>query len=142
MDRRRCRARGRPDRDPRPITDEVRAANENEIRDRILGFGDRVEGGSPEELIERALSAPYPPHLPTFEWLHVDPDGNIWAGQRRYATGDDLTDFFVFAKDGRYLGIVEVPAKLSVLQIGSDFILAQLSDDLDVHYVHLYRIGK
>ena len=53
-----------------------------------------------------------------------------------------MTDFFVFAKDGRYLGTVEVPAKLSVLQIGSDFILAQSSDDLDVQYVHLYRIGK
>ena len=74
--------------------------------------------------------------------LHVDPEGNIWAGERRYGAGRDLTDFFVFAKDGRYLGIVEVPAKLSVLQVGSDFILAQFIDDLDVQYVHLYRIGK
>jgi len=129
-------------REPRPITEEVRAVNENEIRDRILGFGDRLEGGSPEELIERALSAPYPPHLPTFESLHVDPEGNIWAGQRRYGAGDDMTDFFVFAGDGRYLGIVEVPARLSVLQVGTDFILAQSSDDLDVQYVLLYRIGK
>ena len=129
-------------REPRPISDEVRAANENEIRDRILGFGDRLEGGSPDEVIERALSAPYPPHLPTFEWLHVDPEGNIWAGQRRYGAGDDMNEFFVFAGDGRYLGIVEVPAKLSVLQVGADFILGQFSDDLDVEYVHLYRIGK
>jgi len=59
-----------------------------------------------------------------------------------HEVGRDLTDFFVFAKDGRYLGIVEVPAKLSVLQVGSDFILAQFSDDLDVHYVHRYRIRK
>ena len=129
-------------REPRPVTDEARAANENEIRDRILGFGDRLEGGSPDEVIERALSAPYPPHLPTFEWLHVDPEGNIWAGQRRYGAGDDMNEFFVFAGDGRYLGIVEVPAKLSVLQVGADFILGQFSDDLDVEYVHLYRIGK
>ena len=53
-----------------------------------------------------------------------------------------MADFFVFAKDGRYLGIVEVPATLSVLQVGTDFILAQFSDDVDVQYVHLYRIGK
>ncbi len=129
-------------RETRAVTDEVRASNENEIRDRILGFGDRLEGGSPDEVIERVLSAPYPPHLPTFESLHVDPEGNIWAGQRRYGTGDDMNDLFVFAKDGRYLGIVEVPAKLSVLQVGTDFILAQSSDDLDVQSVHLYRIGK
>lgn len=129
-------------REPRPITDEVRAVNETGIRDRILGFGDRLEGGSPDEVIERVLSAPYPPHLPSFEWLHVDPGGNIWAGQRRYGAGSDMDEFFVFAKDGRYLGVVEVPAKLSVLQIGSDFILAQFSDDLDAQYVHLHRIGK
>lgn len=94
------------------------------------------------EVIERVLSAPYPPHLPSFEWLHVDPGGNIWAGQRRYGAGSDMDESFVFAKDGRYLGVVEVPAKLSVLQIGSDFILAQFSDDLDAQYVHLHRIGK
>ena len=129
-------------REHRPVTEEARAANENEIRDRILGFGDRLEGGSPDEVIARALSAPYPPHLPTFEWLHVDPDGSIWAGQRRYGAGGDMNEFFVFAGDGRYLGIVEVPAKLSVLQIGADFILAQFSDDLGVQYVHLYGIQK
>ena len=129
-------------REPRPITEEARGANENEIRNRILGFGNRLEGGSPEEVIERVLSAPYPTHLPTFEWLHVDPEGNVWAGRRRYGARDDMDEFFVFAEDGRYLGIVEVPAKLSVLQIGTDFILAQSSDDLDVQYVHLYRIGK
>lgn len=72
----------------------------------------------------------------------MEVEGNIWAGRRRYGPDDDMTDFFVFAKDGRYLVIVEVPAKLSELQIGSDFILAQSSDDLDVQYVHLYRIGK
>ncbi len=129
-------------REHRPVTEEARAANENEIRDRILGLGDRLEGGSPDEVIRGALSVPYPPHLPTFEWLHVDPEGNIWAGQRRYGAGDDMNEFFVFAGDGRYLGIVEVPAKLSVLQIGADFILAQFSDDLGVQYVHMYGIGK
>ena len=123
-------------REPRPVTDEVKAVYEAELREELLGFGD------PEEAIRGALSAPYPPHLPTFEWLHVDPDGNIWAGQRRYGEGDDMNEFFVFAGDGRYLGSVEVPANLSVLQIGADFILAQLSDDLGVQYVHMYGIGK
>ena len=141
-------ANGRPSRiirlarEPRPVTDEVKAVYEAELREELLGSGDRLEGGSPEEAIRRALSVPYPPHLPTFEWLHVDPEGNIWAGQRRYGAGDDMDEFFVFAGDGRSLGIVEVPAKLSVLQIGTDFILARFSDDLDVQYVHLYRIGK
>ena len=141
-------ANGRPSRiirlarEPRPVTDEVKAVYEAELREEILGSGDPLEGGSPDEEIRRALSVPYPPHLPTFEWLHVDPEGNVWAGQRRYGAGDDMNEFFVFAGDGRYLGIVEVPAKLSVLQIGADFVLARLSDDLGVQYVHTYRIEK
>lgn len=129
-------------REPRPVTDEVKAAYEAELREELLGYGDRLEGGSPDEAIERRLSIPYPPHLPTFESLHVDPEGNIWARQERYGAADDTDEFFVFAADGRYLGIVEVPANLWVFQIGSDFILAQFRDELDVVYVHLYRIEK
>lgn len=129
-------------REPRPITGEIRAANEDEIRERIQGYGNRLEGGSPEQVIEQMLSVPYPPHLPTFESLHVDPEGNIWAGQRRYGADDEADEFFVFAADGRHLGIVAVPANLSVLQVGADFILAHSRDDLGVHYVHLYRIEK
>ena len=128
-------------REPRPITDEVRAAYEDEVRERIRGYGDRPDG-SADELIERELAVPYPPHLPAFESLHVDPEGNIWAGQRRYGADDEADEFFVFAADGQHLGIVEVPANLSVLQIGSDFILAHSRDELGVHYVHVYRIEK
>ena len=123
-------------REPRPVTDEVKVVYEAELREELL------ESGDPEEAIRGALSVPYPPNLPTFEWLHVDPEGNIWAGQRRYGAGGDMHEFFVFAGDGRYLGIVEVPAKLSVLQVGADFILAQFSDDLGVQYVHMYGIQK
>ena len=131
-------------REPRPITEAVKAVYEDELREAIVAAaaGDQLEGGSPDEAIERRLSIPYPPHLPTFESLHVDPDGNIWAGQERYGADDDTDEFFVFAADGRYLGIVEVPANLWVFQIGSDFILAQFRDELDVVYVHLYRIEK
>ncbi len=128
--------------DPRPITDDVMAAHHAELREEVMGAGDRLEGGSPAEVIRRALSVPYPRHLPTFEWLHVDPEGNIWAGQRRYDGDSDMNEAFVFAGDGRYLGIVEVPKDLSVLQVGTDFILAHSTDDLGVHYVHLHRIEK
>lgn len=129
-------------REPRPVSDEVRAVNEQEIRDRFREAGDRVEGGSATEMIQRALSTPYPPHLPTFEWLHVDPQGNIWAGQQSYDESSGMNEFFVFAADGNHLGAVDVPAELSVLQIGTDFVLAHVTDDLGVHYVHLYRIEK
>ena len=53
-----------------------------------------------------------------------------------------MNDFHVFGPDGRYLGIVEVPASLRVFQIGVDFILGMVRDDLGVQYIHRYRIDK
>ena len=134
-------------REPRLVTDEVKAAHEEGLRRRILAPGARIEGGSPQEVLQSMLSDPYPSHLPTFVWLHVDPEGNVWAGQRPYDAGGDLNEppmneFFVFGSDGRHLGVVEVPTGLEVLRIGANFILAKVSDELGVDYVHRYRIVK
>lgn len=144
-------------REPRPVTDEVQAAHEVELRDLIIAHGAPIEGGSPEEALERMLAGPYPSHLPTFFQILVDPDGNLWAGQRSSGTGDvgrgddtaddgaplsEMNEFFVFGTDGRHLGVVELAADLQVFQIGTDFVLGTLRDGLGVGYVHVYRIEK
>jgi len=144
-------------REPRPVTDEIKAAREAGLRERIRAAGASIEADSPEEMLAMLLAGPYPSHLPTFFQLIVDPEGNLWAGQRRYGTdadgrGDDTADdgaqpsamneFFVFGADGRHLGVVELVADLQVFQIGADFILGTLRDELGVGYVHVYRIEK
>ena len=134
-------------REPRPVTDEITAAYEAQLRERIFAPGAPIEGGSPEEVLAMMLAGPYPSHLPTFMSLHVDPEGNVWAVQLPYdgsddGTASDMNEYFVFAADGRHLGVVELPTNLRVFQIGADFILGTVSDDLDVDYVHLYHIEK
>ena len=133
-------------RGPRPVTDELRAAFEDRTREWILAPGALIEGGSPEEELERVLAAPYPSHLPTFFALHVDSEGNVWARQSPYSTGDDeaspVSELFVFDSVGRHLGVVEVPRNFRVFQIGADFMLGAVTDDLGVGYVHIYPIGK
>ncbi len=138
-------ASGRPrriirlDREPRPVTDEVKAAHEARLR----------EETSPEneEWLRRRLSVPYPTHLPAFEWLHADAEGNVWARHRRYGA-DDATasagayEYIVFGADGRHLGTIELPAGLEVYQIGPDFVLGKVRDELGVDYVQLYGIEK
>ena len=125
-------------REPRPITDDVRAAHETRLRERT----------SPDdEWFQMELAKPYPAHLPAFERLHADSEGNIWARQRRYGADDgtagaEMHEFFIFAPDGRHLGVIEPPANLEVYRIGADFILGKVRDELDVDYVHLYRIEK
>lgn len=139
-------------REPRPVTDDVKAAHEAELRARIMAPGALHEGYSPEEMLDMLLAGPYPSHLPTFFQLLVDPEGNLWAGQRRYGsggagTGDGaqpsaVNEFFVFGADGQHLGVVELAADLQVFQIGADFILGTVTDDLGVGYVHVYGIEK
>ena len=141
---------------PRRVTDDIKAAHETELRERFMAPGAVIEAVSPEELLEMFLAGPYPSHLPTFFQLLVDPEGNLWAGQRRYgavaSAGDgtvdddsqpsDMNEFFVFGADGRHLGVVELAAGLRVFQIGADFILGTVTDDLGVGYVHRYGIEK
>ncbi len=134
-------------REPRPVTDEVKAAHEARLRERILGPDARIEGGTPQQELQRMLEQPYPSHLPTFYKLLVDPDGNLWAVQRNYGVRDDggspeMNEYFVFGPDGRHLGVVEVPASLQVFQIGRDFMIGLVTDELGVHYVHRYEIMK
>ncbi|MDE2795240.1 MAG: hypothetical protein OXL34_10520 [Gemmatimonadota bacterium] len=129
-------------RELRPVTDEVKAAYEAEMRDLIMAPGTPIEGGSPEEVLEMMLAGPYPSHLPTFSRLHVDQGGNLWAHHYPYGVNDDTNEYFVFSADGRHLGMVELQAGLWVYQIGTDFVLGRMTGDLDVNYVHLYAIGK
>lgn len=125
-------------REPRPITDDIRAAHEARLREQT----------SPDdEWFRRELSKPYPAHLPAFESLHADTEGNLWARQRRYGAdevrvGAEMYEFYIFGADGRHLGTIELPANLEIYQLGADFILGRVRDELDVDYVHLYRIEK
>ncbi|WP_419164074.1 hypothetical protein [Candidatus Palauibacter sp.] len=70
-----------------------------------------------------------------------------WGGQGEGPTGDEegpssMTEFFVFGGDGRHPGVVEMHRNLRVFQIGAEFILGAVRDDLGVDYVHMYRIEK
>ncbi len=134
-------------REPRPVTDEVKAAYEARLRERIMEPGQLYGGRTVEEFLDELLAGPYPSHLPTFFPLVVDAEGYIWAGHRPFGAGSDgrasdLNEFIVFRADGRHLGVVELPANVWVFQIGADFVLGRFRDDFGVEYVHRYRIEK
>lgn len=127
-------------RGPRPVTDEVKADHEARLRAQFT---------SPEneEWLRRKLAVPYPSHLPAFDRLHADPEGNVWARQHRFGAEDGIAgatthEFFVFGADGRYLGMIELPEGIEVYQIGTGFLLGKVSDEFGVDRVHLYRIEK
>ena len=46
----------------------------------------------------------------------------------------------VFAEDGVFLGMVETPSGLRLLDIGSDYILGLRLDEDDVEYLEVYDL--
>lgn len=127
-------------RGPRAVTDEVKADHEARLR---------AQFASPEneEWLRRKLAVPYPSRLPAFDRLHADAEGNVWARQQRFGAEDGMAgatthEFFVFGADGRFFGVIELPGSLEVYQIGTDFLLGKVSDELGVDRVQLYRIER
>ena len=48
----------------------------------------------------------------------------------------------VFDPDGLALGFVETPPELVIYEIGEDYILGKVKDDLGVEYVQLWSLDR
>jgi hypothetical protein len=85
----------------------------------------------------------FPPELPGFTELRASPDGHLWA-KRFVVPGltEALNRWGVFAPVGVFLGNVELPARFRVFDVGDDYLLGVIPDELDVERVHLYRIER
>ncbi len=84
-----------------------------------------------------------PERRPAYSDLLIDAEGCLWAARyfgRR--VGDTPVDWEVFAAEGRWLGTVRTPARFTVFQIGSDYILGVLRDELEVEHVQLLRLTR
>jgi hypothetical protein len=74
--------------------------------------------------------------LPTTKRVLGDDAGRIWVS--RFAAGSEQPNrFYVFTRDGAYLGIVELPDRTEVLFISHEHVLALERTDLDVASVVL-----
>jgi hypothetical protein len=84
---------------------------------------------------------PFPKTLPAFGGIIVDRDDNLWVGS--YAQrGSPIRDWTVFDPRGRMLGTVIMPPRLIIYEIGSDYVLGALRDDVDVEHFVLHRLIK
>jgi hypothetical protein len=80
----------------------------------------------------------YPNEVPAFVGIVVDAGGNVWAEEYRATPGPSIYE--VFDPEGGWLGRVTAPDNVRILQVGSDFVLAQRTDENYVDEVLLYRL--
>jgi hypothetical protein len=94
----------------------------------IASSNNRDPAGVERELLE----VEYPPTVPAFSQLMVDPDGHLWVRhyKQRWSPGPET--WSVFAPEGYLLGTVQTPEDLQVRQIERDFIHGIWTDELDV----------
>ena len=85
--------------------------------------------------------APYPKQMPPFTDFKVDSDGNLWTQDSR-APAARAARWTVFSPDGRLRGSIQLPAELTVREIGRDWLLATVLDDDQVEHVRVYALVK
>ena len=83
---------------------------------------------------------PRHPTTPAFGRIKVDPLGYVWV-ESEVRRGPGAVPWRVFDSAGRFLGSVDMP-DVSVLEIGSDYILGRAVDEYDVESVVMYRLQR
>jgi hypothetical protein len=94
-----------------------------------------------ERLRQMLSEMPFPETMPAYRRLLVDVEGDLWVADFR-RPADEQPRWTVFDPAGRMLGTIEMPPRLRVFQIGSDFVLGRWRDELDVEHVRLYELIK
>jgi hypothetical protein len=133
--------------EPPPVTPEVlQAVREVESRRQERAEASMREimaarGHTYEDRRLRGEEVPHHPTMPFFDRLLPNERGNLWVRDYR-PTPDAPQRWSVFDRSGRWLGELQTPVGIEVYQIGDDFLLGRATDEMDVPFVHLYRLRK
>lgn len=83
----------------------------------------------------------YPEVMPAHGPLRVDDDGNLWV-QEYSPWRDEPSRWSVYSEEGRVLGRVTLPARFTVHQLGSDFVLGVRRDEYDIEQVVIFPLQR
>lgn len=91
--------------------------------------------------LERIDRQPRADSFPSIRDLHVDRLGDIWVTEY-IPPWEERGTTTVFAADGPWLGTLEMPPEFEPLEIGEDYLLGVLTDELDVQRLVLYELER
>ena len=85
---------------------------------------------------------PLPESFPAFTAIEVDAPGNLWVREYNLPEDGDRALWTVFDPEGLVRGFVETPPGLVIYEIGEDYILGKVQDELGVEYVQLWGLER
>jgi len=95
----------------------------------------------PGEVRTALEGMPVPERLPAFDRLAVDRLGYIWVELYPEIPGS-TSRWVVFGPDGEVAGQIELPRRFEPLEIGSDYMVGVLTDELDVEHVVVAELER
>ena len=123
--------------------DAVRSALTNQDRDDLSKWLEGLFERAPEERqywppVERI---PLPEAKPAYARILAGSEGTIWV-QQSGKWPDHAEKWWVFDASGRWLGVVEMPAKLRILAVDDEFVIGVFRDEFDIENIRLHRLVK
>lgn len=118
----------------RPVTRAILAA-------RIDADAAASRSGSREFWESLYSEMPIPDTLPSFQSLHVDPLGWLWAEVYSWDRGAPV-EWMLFDPVGVARGTVRTPPGLRVSCIGEDYVLGVWMDEMGVEQVRRHRVRR
>ncbi len=104
-------------------------------------------GGDLEEMREESRAehrlVPVAEHFPAFASVMTDRTGHLWVEEYELE-GEEMDGVLwtVFDPDGHVLGFVETPEELTIYEIGEDYLLGRVVDELEVDHVQLWTLER
>lgn len=117
-----------------------RAVAQRDIDWQVRGFLARTPEDRWPEARASLAELPVAATVPAFTGLFADRLGRLWLAPH-YIQDDDIRPWTILDPDGHYLARIDLPARLSPVDAGADYLLGQLTDELDVEHIVLYRLG-
>jgi hypothetical protein len=128
---------------PEPVS---AAAKRTLVDDQVRAMTSGSDG-PPRSLLEQSFVVDkIPDQRPAFEQFHVDAAGRTWV--RRSLAESTTVTFDLFAPDGRWLDVVQLPAEAwprqpwASVAWSADRVAVSLEDDVGRPAVQLYRIVR
>ncbi len=84
---------------------------------------------------------PVPGVHPAYGEIYADVLGWLWVEDYRLP-GNDVPTFTIFDGEGRLAGSITLPEGLRVLEIGEDYLIGLLRDELEVEHVAVYGLTR
>jgi len=124
-------------------TIERRPVEPKDVKRFVDDFVTRYPRERQQDVRDRFRQVTAPSFLPTHTALALDPVGNLWVEEYRLPWDNDSPRrWSVFDPEGRWLGQLELPKGLRVIEIGEGHISGVERDDTGVEYVKVYEVMK